>query len=113
LGKRKKDGSLINGAKTQSNENAQSKLSKKEQKKIDAELRKIKAPLTNRLKKIESERLQKEKSDCEEKLFGSKIYEENNKKQLADCMQKSVELISKLDDLEEEWMDVSTELESL
>jgi ATP-binding cassette subfamily F protein 3 len=119
-GKEKKEGGLINGAKTKDNVNSESdqlnnKLSKKEQKKVDAETRKLKAPLTNRLKKIETEieSLQKNKSECEEKLSGSEIYEEKNKSQLADCMRKSADLTSKIDDLEEEWMEISTELEQL
>jgi len=119
-GKEKKDGSLINGAKSKDNEGSQShpsknKLSKKEQKKIDAELRKIKAPLSNRLKKIESEidELQKKKKSCEEALSGSEIYEEKNKKQLADCMKNSAHLTTELDDLEEKWMEISSELELL
>lgn len=93
---------------------AQSNLSRKEQKRIEAEIRKQKAPLTNRLKKVDllMQKLQQEKSQLEAKLADSDIYQEENKAMLAESMQRSSELSTELDELEEEWFELTEQLES-
>jgi len=92
----------------------ESQLSRKEQKRIDAENRKQKAPLSNRLKKIDQEmhQLQQELQKLETLLASSEIYEESNKVQLTDSMQRTSEVAQKLDDLEEEWLDLTEQLEA-
>lgn len=88
--------------------------SRKEQKRLEAEARKQKAPLSNRLKKVDKEmhELQTEQSELEKLLASSEIYEENSKKKLADSMQRSSELGLQLDELEEEWLDLTEKLEA-
>ena len=92
----------------------QSALSRKDQKRIEAEIRKQKAPISNRLKKVDKEmhELQNEQSKLEALLASSEIYEEDNKKQLTDFMQRSNELDQTLEALEEEWFDLTEKLES-
>jgi len=89
-------------------------LSRKEQKKLDAEIRKQKAPLSNRVKKIDSEMhsLQEEQSKLEALLASSEIYDDKNKKKLADSMQRSAQVVQELESLEEEWLDLTEKLES-
>lgn len=92
----------------------QSALSRKDQKRMEAEIRKQKAPLSNRLKKVDKElhNLQKEQVDLEALLASSEIYEENNKKKLADSMQRSNELSQIIEVLEEEWFELNEKLEA-
>jgi len=89
-------------------------LSRKEKKKLDAEIRKQKAPLSNRVKKIDSEMhsLQEEQSKLEALLASSEIYDDKNKKKLADSMQRSAQVVQELESLEEEWLDLTEKLES-
>jgi len=89
-------------------------LSRKEQKKIEAETRKQKAPLSNRIKKIDSEihDLQQEKTDLEKLLASSEIYSEENKTKLASSMQRSTQVAKELENLEEEWFELTEKLES-
>ncbi len=87
--------------------------SRKEQKRLDAENRKRLQPLKNKLSKLEKEmdKLTHEKEKLEALLADPEIYEENNKKQLKEMLQQQVQLIQSLDDTEEQWMDLSEELE--
>jgi len=89
-------------------------LSRKDQKRIEAEIRKQKAPISNRLKKVDKEMhdLQNEQTKLESLLASSEIYEENNKKHLADSMQRSTELNQTIEALEEEWFDLNEKLEA-
>ncbi len=89
-------------------------FSRKDQKRMEAELRKQKAPLSNRLKKVDKEMhdLQQQQTKLETLLASSEIYEENNKQQLADSMQRSKELSQTLEALEEEWFELTEKLEA-
>ena len=91
-----------------------STLSRKDQKRQEAELRKQKAPLTNRLKKVDIEmaKLQQEKEELEILLASSDIYLDENKSKLAESMQRSSEADQTLETLEEEWFDLTEKLES-
>ena len=93
---------------------AQSSQSRKEQKRLEAEVRKQKAPLSNRLKKIDQlmQELQSEKASLEEKLADGEIYQEENKTQLAESMQRSAEVTTQLNELEEEWFEITEQLEA-
>ncbi len=93
---------------------AQPILSRKDQKRIEAELRKQKAPISNRLKKVDKEmhHLQNEQTKLEALLASNDIYEEKNKKQLADSMQRSTELSQTIGILEEEWFELTEKLET-
>ena len=93
----------------------ETQLSRKEQKRIEAEIRKQKAPLANRIKTIDKEmnHLQNEQQELEELLASSEIYEESNKKQLTESMNRSSEIKQTLETLEEEWFEVNEQLEAL
>ncbi len=98
---------------TQQNES--SPLSRKEQKRNEAELRKQKAPLTNRLKKIDKEmhEITLQKETIEKILASSEIYESEQKNKLAETMQQSTSINQTMDDLEEEWLELTEQLELL
>ncbi len=89
-------------------------VSRKEQKRLEAELRKQKAPLTNRLKKVDQlmQTLQTEKRELEEILADSEIYQEENKQRLTESMQRSTAVASELEQLEEEWFELTEQLEA-
>jgi len=87
--------------------------SRKEQKRIEAEIRKQKAPLSNRLKKVDQEMhfLQDEQQKLETLLASGEIYEEANKNQLTESMQRTTEISRQIEALEEEWFDLTEKLE--
>lgn len=88
--------------------------SRKEQKRIEAELRKQKAPLSNRLKKVDQEMQtkQEEQTTLETLLASGEIYQESNKKKLADSMKRATEVSQELEILEEEWFELTEKLEA-
>ncbi|MCK5649001.1 MAG: ATP-binding cassette domain-containing protein, partial [Gammaproteobacteria bacterium] len=87
--------------------------SKKEQKRLDAEKRKQLQPMKNRLSKLEKQmdKLTHEKETLEGLLAGPEIYEETNKNQLKELLQQQVKTIQALNETEEQWMQLSEELE--
>jgi len=95
--------------------NTHSTSNRKEQKKIEAELRKKKAPLSNRLKKIDKEmhQLQQEQSNVEKELASKNIYADENKDKLAKLMDRANEASQQLEAIEEEWLDLTEQLEAL
>lgn len=102
----------LSTAKT-SNNSQNSFQSKKQQKRLDAEKRKQLQPLKNKLSKLEKEMdtLTDEKEKLEELLADSEIYEEKNKEQLKELLQKQAKVTQSLDEIEEQWMELSEELE--
>ncbi len=94
----------------QTNESA---LSKKEQRRLDAEKRKRLQPLTNKIKNLESEldKLNKKKVRFEELLADSSIYQETNKNKLKKLLLDKKEGDQLLEEVEMEWMEVSEEYE--
>ena len=88
--------------------------SKKEQKRLEAEKRKLLQPLKNKLSKLEKEmdKLTHEKEKLEGLLASADIYEDSKKAQLKDLLQQQVKVTQSLDDTEEQWMILSEELES-
>ncbi len=93
---------------------ANSAQSKKEQKRLDAEKRKLLQPLKNKLTKLEKQmdKLTHEKEKLETLLASPDIYDEAKKEQLKDLLQQQVKVVQSLDDTEEQWMELSEELES-
>ncbi len=89
--------------------------SKKEQKRLDAEKRQRRSPLSNRLKKVEQlmSKLQDEKNSLDNKLSDNSLYNEENKTQLGELVSRSNQVNSELETLEEEWLSLTEELESL
>ncbi len=94
-------------------EDASSGKSKKEQKRDEAEKRKQLQPLRNKLKKLEKdmEKLSSEKEKLETLLADPKIYEDSEKQNLKDLLQQQSQVTKSLDLVEEEWMQLSEELE--
>ncbi|OWY40571.1 ABC transporter ATP-binding protein [Xenophilus sp. AP218F] len=92
---------------------------RKEQKRQEAEARQALArqrkPLQNRLNKLEQElnKLSEEKARLEAFLSSSQAYDDANKQQLADSVKRQGEVASRLDAVEEEWMEVQEQLEAL
>ena len=86
---------------------------KKEQKRLEAEKRKRLQPLKNRLNRLEKDmdKLTQEKQQLESLLAEPEIYEEARKAQLKELLDKQVQLSRSLDDTEEQWMQLSEELE--
>ncbi len=96
-----------------SSKTSSSGISKKEQRKIDAEQRKQLQPLRNKLTKIERQMatLNKTKDDLENRLADSDIYHETKKAELSQTLKAQSETSTALDSLEEEWMEVMEKLE--
>ena len=101
-------------SKDSNDKKAHSSINKKEQKRLAAEMRQQKAPLTNRLKKIDQQMasLQNEQSDLEAQLADNSLYEDENKNRLTKIVARTNELKTLLDTLEEEWLEVSEQLEA-
>jgi ATP-binding cassette subfamily F protein 3 len=111
------DSSINKPANDNSNKNktsVNSAQSKKEQKRLEAEKRKLLQPLKNKLSKLEKEmdKLTHEKEKLEGLLASADIYEDSKKAQLKDLLQQQVKVTQSLDDTEEQWMILSEELES-
>lgn len=86
---------------------------KKEQKRAEAEKRKQLAPLKKRLEKIEKEiaDLEQRKSVIEETLADASLYEADNKDALQRAMGESNDVQQGLAKLEQEWFELSEQLE--
>ncbi len=87
--------------------------SRKEQKRLDAEKRKLLRPLQNRLARLEREmdKLNQEKQRLEALLADPDIYESAQKQQLKELLQQQANISRTLDETEEQWMQISEELE--
>lgn len=101
------------GEKVQNEKKENSAVSRKEQKRLEAELRQKKAPLTKKLKQVEDKmsKLQEEDSKLDNLLADSDIYSEENKDKLTKTMLRSNEVKSELETLEESWLELQEQLE--
>ncbi len=90
-------------------------LSKKEQRKQDAEKRKRLQPLKNKLKKIEKqmESLQIEKDELDQAMAEPSLYEEANKEKMLTITLQSQSVKEAIELQEEEWFLLNEELETL
>ena len=90
-----------------------SSISKKEQRKQDAERRKQLKPLLNRLKKAEQavEKYHAEQKDLELQLANPDIYQESHKENLKEMLAKKVDVDTALEEAEMEWMEIEEILE--
>ncbi len=102
------DGARLNG--TSSN----TAVSKKEQRKLDAEKRLKLKPLTNKIKKLETmlDKLNKQKQAIEVRLSDSTIYQDSNKNKLKALLADKTTVDQDLDETESEWMEISEVLET-
>ena len=87
--------------------------SRKEQKRLDAEKRKLLRPLQNRLAGLERDmdKLNQEKLRLETLLAEPDIYEASQKQQLKELLQQQADISRTLDETEEQWMQISEQLE--
>ncbi|POZ62951.1 ATP-binding cassette domain-containing protein [Chromobacterium alticapitis] len=94
-------------------------VNRKEQKRQEAEARqqlaKQRKPLQNRLNKLEQEmnKLSEEKTQLEAFLSSSEAYDDANRQKMADSVKRQGEVASRLETVEEEWMEVQEQLEAL
>jgi len=88
-------------------------LSRKEQRKLEAENRKRLKPLLNKLKKSELavEKYHAEQKELEQQLADPDIYSEDQKEGLKELLAKKVQVDNALEVAETEWMEVEERLE--
>lgn len=88
---------------------------KKQQRQNAAEQRRLLQPLHNKIRKLEQQldQLNKEKSTLETQLTDNTIYEERNKQQLKQLLEKQTEVTKKLSSIEQQWLEANEELEIL
>jgi len=89
--------------------------SRKQEKQQQAELRKQRQPQMKRLKRVEREveKLSQKKSKLEDALSQASIYEAANKAELTDVLAEQALVQRDLQQLEEEWLELSEALEGL
>jgi ATP-binding cassette subfamily F protein 3 len=89
-------------------------VSRKDQRKLDAERRQKQKPLYDALKKAENavEKYHNEQRQLELQLADPEIYAESNKKQLKELMERKVKIDKALDEAEAAWMDAEEQLDA-
>jgi ATP-binding cassette subfamily F protein 3 len=92
-----------------------STINKKQQRQQAAEQRKLLQPLKNKIKKLEQqlEKLSSEKDNIEAQLADNNLYDAANKEQLKQMLSQQSENIKVLQDVEEQWLVASEEMENL
>jgi len=90
-------------------------VSRKDQRKLDAERRQKHKPLFDALKKAELavEKYHNEQRRLEHQLADPKIYEESEKENLKKLMERKVQVDKALDDAEAAWMDAEEQIEAI
>ncbi len=88
-------------------------VSRKDQRRLDAEKRKKLKPLRDALRKVEKsvERFHQEQGEIEEALSDSEIYQAAQKEQLKKLLKRKGELDLLVDEAENQWLQVSEEME--
>ncbi|MFC0179661.1 ABC transporter ATP-binding protein [Thorsellia kenyensis] len=89
-------------------------ISRKDQKKIEAQLRAKTAPIRKKITEQEKiiEKQAKLLAELEEKLSDNSLYEPENKSKLQDILQQQIEIKYNLESAEEEWLSLQNELEN-
>jgi ATP-binding cassette subfamily F protein 3 len=89
-------------------------VSRKEQRRLDAQRRQQVAPLRKALKQAESElaALEKEKAELEQALSDTAIYSEDNKDELKTLLTRQAQNAGKLAECEERWLAAGEALEN-
>lgn len=100
--------------KADAKEKSNSAQAKKEQKRLQAELRQQKAPLTNRLKKVDQQIaiLQTENDELDVLLADNDLYSDENKDKMTQTVDRSNQVKIELEQLEEEWLELNEKLEA-
>lgn len=96
-----------------SSDSSDNELSRKEQRRIDAEKRKQLQPLKNKLKKLEQQLddLQQRKAELDDVMADQSLYDESNKSKLVQLTAEYSEVTAKLEQTEEEWLELQDQLE--
>ncbi len=89
-------------------------VSRKEQRRIEAERRKQLQPLKRKVQQLEQQidKLNEQREAIEEQLAATSIYSEENKAKLTQLLRNKGELDQSLQQAEEQWMETSEELEA-
>ncbi|WP_086982047.1 ABC transporter ATP-binding protein [Vibrio aphrogenes] len=92
-----------------------SAAARKEQKRLEAELRKQTAPIRKKLTQLEAkmDKLSLELAAAEQQLGDVSLYQDENKAKLTEVLAQQASSKSQLEDIEMEWMALQEELESL
>jgi ATP-binding cassette subfamily F protein 3 len=90
-------------------------IDRKEQRRAAAEHRQRLQPLSSRLRALEARMAQlgRAKHDLEQALAEPQMYVEASKERLKETLRHQARLVQELDDAEQEWLELSEELESL
>jgi len=92
-----------------------SAANRKEQKRLEAELRQQTAPLRKKITQLEKdlEKASEKLNQLEALLASSEIYEAENKAQLTETLAKQIEEKKAVEEIEMEWLDCQEQLEAL
>ncbi len=92
-----------------------SAANRKEQKRLEAELRQQTAPLRKKITQLEKdlEKASEKLNQLEALLASSEIYEMENKAQLTETLAKQIEAKKAVEEIEMEWLDCQEQLEVL
>ncbi|BBH12496.1 ATP-binding cassette domain-containing protein [Chromobacterium haemolyticum] len=94
-------------------------LNRKEQKRQEAEARQrlsqLRKPLQNKLNKLEKEldQLSAAKAELDGFMASADAYEDANRQRLADAVRRQGEVVTRLAEVEEAWLEAQAELEAL
>nr|WP_086940685.1 ABC transporter ATP-binding protein [Thaumasiovibrio occultus] len=90
-------------------------ISRKEQKRLEAEFRQQTAPIRKQLNKLDDalESLTLKLEECESQLADSDVYSAENKAKLTQLLQNQADIKRELEDTEMQWMDITEQLDAL
>jgi len=85
------------------------------QRQLDIQQRELRKPLMQRVKQLDQmlEQLEKKATEYELKLTDNTLYEVGNKLKLSQILQERKEVLSRLEEVEAEWLQVSEKLEQI
>ena len=94
-------------------ENKENASNRKEQKRLEAELRQQTAPLRKKITQLEKDldKASTQLAELETLLASSEIYEAENKAKLTETLAKQVEAKQKVEQIEMEWLEAQEQLE--
>lgn len=97
------------------NSNENSSANRKEQKRLEAELRQQTAPLRKKITQLEKEleKATEKLNKLEEMLGDSQLYEAENKAKLTDPLAQQVEAKKQVEEIEMQWLEAQEELEGM
>jgi ATP-binding cassette, subfamily F, member 3 len=100
-------------------EDARAALSRRDQRRLDAQARAqtavLRKPLEVQLRKLETEieQLTQRKTDIENRMAAPDMYDDTNKAQLREFLLEQADVSKQLESAEEQWLELSTQLEQV